>query len=127
MSEEKNLAIICDLRSKSPVGVICACPITGDIAFLTEDPMLEEVLDILLDNKVFLHADEKVNSYDMITEEEIKSKDSYYLMALNYALPFPWRMLGVTPTVGDIEQIVEEASNTLRKGGVNLEEINQKI
>lgn len=124
MSNEKNLAIICDIRDNSPVGAICACPTTGDIAFSSSDKMLEEVLDIILDNKAFLHTDEKVNYHQMINEDEIKKADSFYLLAVNYSLPFPWRMLGVTSTIGDVEEIVQNAILNLKKGGVNLEEIN---
>lgn len=121
MANEKNLAIICDIRSNSPVGAICSCPLTGDIAFTTSDKMLEEVLEILLDNKVFLHSDEKINNYVMINEDEIEAADSYYLMALNYSLPYPWRMLGITSTTGDVEQIIEETETKLTRGGTNLE------
>ena len=108
MNTKKNLAIICDITDKSPVGVICSCPISGDIAFSTEDKMLEEVLDIILDNNVFLHVDEKINGNIMISEDIIQPADSYYLMAINYSLPYPWRILGVTSSEGDVEKIVTE-------------------
>lgn len=123
-NKKKNLAIICDVTNNQPAGVICSCPITGDIAFATEDKVLEEVLDIILDNKTFLHADENINNHVMISEDEIQPDDSYYLMAINYSLPLPWRMLGVTSTEGDVEEIVGNAIKTLKEGGVNLEEIN---
>lgn len=116
MTNEKNLAVICDIRDNTPVGIICSCPYSGDIAFSTEDDMLDETLEVLLDNKVFLHSDEKVNNHVMISEDEIVAADSYYLMAINYSLPFPWRMLGVTKAKGDVEQIIEESKNILVRG-----------
>lgn len=121
MNMQGNLAIICDIRDNTPVGVICSCPHTGDIAYSTEENLLMETIDIILDNKLFLLNEEKVNNHSMIHEEGIRTFDSYYLMAIDYSLPFPWRILGVTSVNGDPEEIVEEAFAKLKQGGVNIE------
>ncbi|MDF2534315.1 MAG: hypothetical protein K0R18_472 [Bacillales bacterium] len=121
MDRKGNLAIICDIRENKPVGVICSCHGTGDVAYSTEDNLLMETLNIILDHKMFLLNEEKVDNKNMIHEETIDVFDSYYLMALNYALPFPWRILGVTPVNGDVEEIANEAYNKLKQGGVNFE------
>ena len=122
--DKKNLAIICDIRNNNPVGAICACPLTGDIAYSTSNNMLNEVLEIIFDHKMFLLTDEIVDNHDMIVENEIAFEDSYYLVALNYALPFPWRILGVTSVEGNVEEIVKEAYTQISKGGIENEEIN---
>lgn len=121
MNRQGNLAVICDVRENKPVGVICSCPHTGDIAYSSEESLLIETLDIILDNKLFLLNEEKISNRSMIREEDIDNFDSYVLMAINYSLPFPWRMLGVTSVNGDPEQIVEEAFAKLKQGGVNIE------
>lgn len=108
-----NLAVICDITNNSPIGVICCNPKTGDIAYSTQNKTLSDVLEIILDNKVFLLKDEVVNNNKMIVKEIINKTDSYYLTALNYSLPFPWRIFGVTEAVGDVEEIIEQASNIL--------------
>lgn len=108
-----NLAVICDITDNSPVGVICCNPKTGDIAYSTQIKILSEVLEILLDNKVFLLKDEAINNNSMIVEETVSQADSYFLIALNYSLPFPWKILGVTEATGDVEEIVDQAYKTL--------------
>lgn len=108
MEQLINVAIICDIRSNTPIGVICANPLNGDIAYSTKDSVLSESLEILLDHKQFLLADESIGESTMVREETISNSDSYYLIALNYSLPFPWRILGVTTTVGDVEVVVND-------------------
>ncbi|MNC13538.1 hypothetical protein D3C75_612890 [compost metagenome] len=110
---KSNLAVICDITNNSPAGVICANPLTGDIAYSTQNKMLSNVLEILLDNKLFLLKSENINDIDMIVEDEIAQTDSYFLISLNYSLPFPWRIIGVTEVVGDVEEVVNQAYETL--------------
>lgn len=124
MNDNKNLAIICDIRNRTPIGVICSCPVTGDLAFSTENKMLEETLEIILSGKSFLYSKEKVNEQSMINREEINPNDHYYLMAIDFSLPFPWRILGITSVEGDIEQIVGNAIEMLKEGGNNFETID---
>ncbi|AEO93287.1 gp16 [Bacillus phage G] len=124
MNDNKNLAIICDIRNRTPIGVICSCPVTGDLAFSTENKMLEETLEIILSSKSFLYSKEKVNEQSMINREEINPNDHYYLMAIDFSLPFPWRILGITSVEGDIEQIVGNAIEMLKEGGNNFETID---
>lgn len=116
MNRKCNLAVVCDIRENIPVGVICSCPFTGDIAYTTEDDMLMESLDIILDNKLFLLNKEKIDGKNMIREETVNAFDSYYITAINYALPFPWKILGVTTENGDVEEIANEAYAKIKKG-----------
>lgn len=109
MEWRTNLGVIYDLRNDHPVGVICSNPNNGDIAYSTDDKTLDEVLEILLDNRLSLVIEEDVDGKKMIREESVAKTDSYYLMALNYALPFPWRILKVRKIDGDVEEIVNEA------------------
>lgn len=108
MDQLINVAIICDIRDNTPTGVICADPLSGDIAYSTMDSVLSESIEILLDHKQFLLTDENIGRGKMIREETIRNTDSYYLIALNYSLPFPWRVLGVTATSGDVETVAND-------------------
>ncbi|MNJ90038.1 hypothetical protein D3C87_76290 [compost metagenome] len=121
MNRKSNLAIICDIRENKPVGVICSCPGTGDIAYLTDEDLLSETLEVILDNKLFLLNEEEVNKKNMIHEETVTVMDSYYLVSINYSLPYPWRILGVKAVDGDVEDIVNEAFAKLKEGGINIE------
>ena len=116
-----NIAIICDITNKKPVGVICVTPISGEVSYTTENKELSEVLEIILDNKVFLLVDEDISDARMIREEEVSYDDSYYLMGLNYSLPLPWRILGVTTSKGKVEQLSEEVFQRIKEGGVHDE------
>ncbi|MNV43633.1 hypothetical protein D3C71_1353500 [compost metagenome] len=124
---KSNLAVICDITDNSPVGFICSNPLSGDIAYSTQNKTLSSVLEVLLDNKLFLLKNEKINDIDMIVEDEIAQTDSYCLIALNYSLPFPWRILGVKEVVGDVEEIVDQAHETLiLKGDDSVEKQIEK-
>lgn len=123
MEQLVNVAIICDIRDNTPVGVICSNPSSGDIAYSTENSLLSESLEVLLDHKQFLLYDENIGNSTMIREETISPTDSYYLIALNYSLPFPWRILGVTTSNGDVEDIASDVFTKLQiKEDINNEE-----
>lgn len=115
-----NLAIINDISSKEPIGVICSDHKTGDIAYFSLNNELLSSLDILTTNPLFFSTSEKVGDSVMIRKEEVGLFDSYYLLAINFNLPYPWEITEVEEVNGDIEDILEaEASKLVKRSEHN--------
>ena len=117
-----NISIIYNVKVKAPVGVICLDPISGEVAYSTKNEELIEVLDILLDNKLFLLKSEKLKNGVFVTEQTVGLTDSYYVMALNYALPLPWWILDTFEDGGDIEDLSKLYFEKICKGSEDDEE-----
>lgn len=115
-----NLAIITDISNKEPIGVICSDYKTGDIAYFSLNNELLGSLDIITTNPLFFSTTEKVGDNVMIKREEVNLFDSYYLLAVNFNLPYPWEITEVEQVDGDIEEILEaEAGKLVRRSGKN--------
>lgn len=109
-----NLGIICDIISNKPTGVIGVDKETGTIGYITENKDLENVIEIILDSgKLDLPIREEINNNEILRHEKQTPKDSYYLIAFNYHLPYPWKILGIRYVEGDIEQVIQESYNYL--------------
>lgn len=105
-----NLGIICELTSNKSIGVIAIEKETGTIGYATNDNDLDKVIEILLDNdELDLMIEEQLGQNTIIRKEKVNPKDDYYLLAFNYHLPYPWRILGVRYIEGDIEEIIKES------------------
>jgi hypothetical protein len=115
-----NVVVIYDVDRKIPVGVICSDFKNGEIAYSTKDEQLTECLEILLDNKMFLLRSEIIKGKEMIIEEDVDYYDSFYLVSLNYSLPFPWFVLDSFVKNGKAKDLAEKAYYEIcENGGTN--------
>jgi hypothetical protein len=114
-----NLGVICNLVSNKPVGVIGVDKDKGAVGYITEIKELENVIETILDvGKLSLQVEEEVDGSKIMRVDEIGVKNSHYLVAFNYHLPFPWRILGLRYVEGDLEQILKESYDYM-EGVVN--------
>jgi hypothetical protein len=121
-----NVSIIYNIKNKKPVGTICINPLNGEVAYSTKSDELMEVLEILLDNKMFLLKTEKLKNNVFLTEQTVGLTDSYYVMALSYALPLPWWILDTFEDGGDVEDLSKLYFEKICQGSENNEEIKEK-
>jgi hypothetical protein len=102
-----NIGIICDVNTNTPVGIIGVDKETGDIGYITKEAELDECIEIILDtNQLDLPIREDVDNNEILRVEKIEPTDDYYLIAFNYHLPEPWRVLGVRYDEGDFEELL---------------------
>lgn len=111
-----NLAIISDIGNKEDIGVICSDYKTGDIAYFSLNDDLLDCLDIITNNPLFSFSTEKIRDNVMTKKEKVTLFDSDYLLAVNFALPFPWEITEVEQVSGDIEKILESEASKLMRG-----------
>lgn len=105
-----NLGVICDVTSNTPTGVIGVDKETGTIGYIVKDKSLEDIIEVILNNsKLDLPIKEDINGNELFRHEKLTPKDPYYLIAFNYHLPFPWRILGIRYAEGDIEKAIQES------------------
>lgn len=115
-----NLAIISDISTKEQIGIICSDYKTGDIAYFSLNNELLDSLDILTTNPLFFSTTERIGDNVMLIKEEISLFDSFYLLAINFNLPYPWEITEVDEVKGDIEKILEgEASKFMKRSDKN--------
>jgi len=105
-----NLAIICNVTSKEPLGVIGVDKDKKLVGYMTNDNDLENILEIILDNNTIeLPVKETIDNSEILRYEQLDCTNSYYLIALNYHLPYPYKMLGVTYAEGELETLIQES------------------
>jgi len=105
-----NLAIICDINSKIPLGVIGVDKDKKIVGYMTNNTDLENIIEIILDNKELeLPIKETINDNLILRYDKIDYGHSFYLIAFNYHLPYPYKMLGVTYAEGELETLIQES------------------
>lgn len=104
-----NLGIICNIVSNKPIGTIAVDNETGTVAYITGNEDLNQAIDIILDSdELDLMVPEEINSKRIMRIEKMTTRSPQYLVAFNYYLPYPWRVLALKYEQGDIEDIVRE-------------------
>ena len=107
-----NIAIICNVSTQKPIGVIGIDKENGNVAFISKNKDLEDILErISSKESLELMIEEKLNDSCLLRVENVDFKSSNYLVALDNHLPYPWKILGVTYVEQDLEQSVEEIYN----------------
>lgn len=94
------LAIICDSNVNKPIGVV---GISKDqIGFLTNNDDLNNVLEYIVNkDDIFLSHYEIVNNNKILCLDKINIDHENYLIGINYILPYPWRIMGLTNVDND--------------------------
>lgn len=105
-----NIGIICNINTNTPIGVIGVDKSTGDIGYITKEVELDKSIEVILDAiELDLPIKEDIKNTEIIRMEKLSPMDDYYLIALNYHLPEPWRILGIRYEEGDFEVLLNEA------------------
>lgn len=105
-----NLAIICNVISKKPIGVIGVDKDTKTVGYITNNEELESVIEIILNNNTLeLPVKETIKDNTILRYDNINCEHMYYLIAFNYHLPYPYKMLGVTYVEGNLEDVLQES------------------
>lgn len=109
-----NIGIICDVSSNIPKGFIAIDQDNGQLGYVTNDDILDEIIEIILDSdQLSLPIEEQINDKIILREEQIDKNDNHYLISFNYILPHPWRILGTRYENGKIEDVLNECQNYL--------------
>lgn len=112
-----NIATIYNINSNEPIGIIGIDKKTNDTGYITNDEELEQVINIILNNdKLELPVYELINKNEILRYDIIDYKHSHYLVAFNYYLPYPYRILNVSYIDNDLELAIQENFNKL--GGI---------
>lgn len=118
-----NLAIIVNITSKIPIGAIGVDKDKKTVGYMTNNKELEDIIEIILDNKELeLPVKETIYGNDILRYDKIDCNHSFYLIAFNYHLPYPYKILGVTYADGDLETLIQESFEYIE--GFNNEETN---
>lgn len=116
------LAIICDSTENQPLGVIGINK--NQIGFLTHDEDLNKVLEYIINqDDIFLSHYEIVNNNKILCLDKINISNENYLIGINYILPYPWRIMGLTnmDDDGKFNENIENFYNILNDKGVEHE------
>lgn len=112
-----NLAIICNINSKEPLGIIGVDKLSKSVGYMTNNEELETVIEIILNNnKLELPIKEIIDNNEILRYEMIDYNHSYYLIAFNYHLPYPYRILNLSYIDNDLELAIQENFNKLGDG-----------
>lgn len=104
-----NLGIICDIVSNTPVGTIAVDQLTGTAAYLTSNEVLDKTIDVILANdELPLMIPEEIDGRRIVRSQKLDTYSPQYLVAFNYQLPYPWRIMALKYEEGDIEDIVKK-------------------
>lgn len=104
-----NIALICNVLTKEPIAVIGVNKKTGDIGYIAKNLELENVLETLIGyDSLEFKIKENINDNILIRIENIDSKNSSYLSALNDYLPYPWKILSVSYSDKELEESIKE-------------------
>ena len=115
-----QVAIICEVSSNQPVGIIGKDK--HNIGFISDSNELNEILDYIIDKNVIeLPYNENVNGNNLLRIQDFDIHSKQYFIALNYILPEKWKILGLTNY--DEESIFEDdlqnIYNVLMEGNIN--------
>ena len=104
-----NVGMICDISKNQPIGVIAVDKTNGSIGYIVDDHDLENTIEIILDNKTLdLTLKEDIDGQEILRNEQVDTKNPYYLMAFNYHLPYPWKILGMNYEDGELEPVLQQ-------------------
>lgn len=118
-----NIATIYNININAPVGIIGIDKDSNNIGYATNDEELEQIIEIILNNhELKLPIKENINNSEILRYDNIKYTYSYYLVALNYYLPYPYRILNVSYADNDLELALQENFNYI--GDIQNEKIN---
>lgn len=118
-----NVGIICNIISNKPIAIIGVNKEDGAVGYISTNNELENIIEAILDEKELeIPVTEKIDEHEIIRLEKITSKDSNYLMAFNYHLPAPWKMLGITYSDGDLEETLNEIYSYIMSRGEDDEQ-----
>lgn len=111
-----NLGYIKNLSSNKIQGIIGHDFLTGNLAYYSYDNELLDCIDIILNRNLFFLINEIKGDNIFIKKEEVTLFDKNYLLAVNYSLPSPWRIVKIENINGDLEEIVQLYSKKIDKG-----------
>ena len=93
LGDKVQVAIICEVSSNQPIGIIGKDK--HNIGFISDSNELNEILDYIIDKNVIeLPYNENLNGNNLLRVQDFDIHSKQYFIALNYILPEKWKILG---------------------------------
>lgn len=104
-----NLAVIFDTKENKPECVIIHNYTSGDIGYSTYNDKLANLIEIILENEMFLQT--KINN--KINCKICDKNNPYYIRAINDYLPSKYKIQWIKSVDGDMNNLLEESYEIL--------------
>ncbi len=110
-----NIGIICDIKENIPVAFLAIDYDENLLGYVSNNNELRLILETILDqDQLAIKVKESIDGKTIIRSEVVNKRDPYYLVAINYILPSPWKILGIRyEENSNIKKVLKQCDNYL--------------